>query len=250
MHAIKKLIRLIRNGEYELLRFYLLWIVGKLLVPRYRFKWPQMAWWDNEGFTAYLKSFGEDKGMNADRRWMLHELLRLTSHVPGDTAECGVFKGASSWLVCNSSKQNSRFERMHYLFDSFEGLSEPMTSDGGHWVKGDLVCGTEETKKYLQGFDRVSFLKGWIPERFPEVEDKRFSFVHIDVDLFQPTYDSVAFFYDRLNEGGILVCDDYGFTTCPGATKAIDEFLSDKPEKMLAIPCGGGFFIKGCPTAA
>jgi hypothetical protein len=37
--------------------------------------------------------------------------------------------------------------------------------------------------------------------------------------------------------------------TCPGATKAIEEFLRDKPEKMLFLPDGGGFFVKGVATA-
>ena len=73
--------------------------------------------------------------------------------------------------------------------------------------------------------------------------------VHVDVDLYEPTLASLAFFYPRMNPGGVMVCDDYGFTTCPGATKAVDEFLHDKPEKMIALPNGGGFFIAGVSTA-
>jgi hypothetical protein len=53
-----------------------------------------------------------------------------------------------------------------------------------------------------------------------------------------------------MNDGGVLVCDDYGFTTCPGATRAIDDYLSDKDERMIALPAGGGFLIKGCKTGA
>ncbi|HEX3704868.1 MAG TPA: TylF/MycF/NovP-related O-methyltransferase, partial [Vicinamibacterales bacterium] len=66
-----------------------------------------------------------------------------------------------------------------------------------------------------------------------DIEAERFEFganwvrilLHIDVDLYEPTRDSIAFLYERMNPGGIVVCDDYGFMTCPGATKAIDEFL-------------------------
>ena len=58
----------------------------------------------------------------------------------------------------------------------------------------------------------------------------------------------MAFFYPRLVPGGIVVCDDYGFPTCPGATSAVDEFLADKPEKMLSLASGGGFAIKGIAT--
>ncbi len=57
--------------------------------------------------------------------------------------------------------------------------------------------------------------------------------------------DSIEFFYERLSQGGILICDDYGFSTCPGATQAIDEFLEDKLEKMIMLPDCGGFIIKG-----
>ena len=102
----------------------------------------------------------------------------------------------------------------------------------------------------LEGHEAVRLLKGWIPERFAEVADRRFAFVHVDVDLLAPTRDSVSFFYPRLNDGGILLCDDYGFTSCPGATRAIDDYLTDKPEKMIALSGGGGFLIKGCVSAA
>jgi len=106
-----------------------------------------------------------------------------------------------------------------------------------------------EVENNLSEFDNVKLYKGWIPERFQELESKSFAFVHIDVDLYEPTHDSITFFYPRLNSNGILLCDDYGFTTCPGATKAIDDFLSDKPEKMISLSCGGGFLIKACQTS-
>ena len=48
--------------------------------------------------------------------------------------------------------------------------------------------------------------------------------------------------------GGLILCDDYGFTSCPGATKAINEFLQDKEEKMISLSGGGGFLIKGTET--
>lgn len=78
--------------------------------------------------------------------------------------------------------------------------------------------------------------------------DRKFSFVHIDVDLAEPTLASLAFFYPRMQAGGIIVCDDYGISTCVGATRAIDEFLTDKPERMVSLPDGGGFLIAGVVT--
>jgi hypothetical protein len=235
------------RGEAE--RFELLRRIGLRLVPRYRFKWPQMAWWGDEAFTAYLAAFGESDGMNSDRRWTLHQLRRLAAGVPGDTAECGVYRGAGSYLICRANAAEQGGSRWHHAFDSFEGLSAPLAVDGAHWRRGDLACGEEEVRARLAAFERVRLHRGWIPERFGAVADARFAFVHVDVDLYEPTRDSLAFFYPRLSPGGILLCDDYGFTTCPGATRAVDEYLAALPEKMLALSCGGGFLLKGCRTA-
>ena len=241
-------LKLYRNRHDPLLNLRILREIGAMVIPEYRFKWPQLDWWQDEEFDAYLERFGELSGLNTDRRWMLSQLLRLTTGVAGDTAECGVFEGSSSYLICKANAMQPVFERTHYAFDSYEGLSQPGMEDGSHWTPGDLWAEVETVRSNLAGFTRVEIMKGWIPERFPEVAECRFAFVHIDVDLEQPTRDSIEFFYPRMNSGGIIVCDDYGFSTCPGATRAIDSYLGDKPEKMLAMSGGGGFLIAGCQT--
>jgi O-methyltransferase len=217
------------------------------LFKDYRLTWPQMEWWNDADFNDYLRRFGEERGFNTHRKWALWQLLRLTTAVEGDTAECGVFEGASSWLICTS---NADLGRKHHLFDSFEGISAPGSADGTFWRRGDLSASEVLVARNLAPFvGSIEFHRGWIPTRFADVSELRFSFVHIDVDLFQPTRDSISFFYDRMNPGAVVLCDDYAFSTCPGATRAIDAFLADKPEKMLSLPDGGGFFIKGCVTA-
>lgn len=233
-----------------LLRFYILHRLGKLLVPKYRFKWPQIGWWEDHMFNEYLLRFNELKGMNTDRRWMLSQLIRLVEDIPGDTVECGVYKGAGSYIICRANSLNKLFCRMHHLFDSFEGLSKPQKNDGVYWTEGDLSSPLDILKKNLSEFNKkISIHQGWIPQRFEDVKEKKFCFVHIDVDLYAPTLDSMMFFYPRMNEGGIIVCDDYGCTTCPGATKAIDDFLKDKKEKIIVLSGGGGFFVKGIKTS-
>ena len=50
-------------------------------------------------------------------------------------------------------------------------------------------------EKNLNQFpQRYQLFKGWIPDRFDEIALKKFCLVHIDVDLYQPTLDSLNFF--------------------------------------------------------
>jgi len=229
-------------------RFKLLTRIGRVLVPEYRFQWPFLDWFHNQEFGSFLSRFNVSHDCNDGRRWMLGQLLRLTAALPGDTAECGVYRGADSYLIClfNASLQGST--RTHFMFDSFQGLSAPTVFDGTHWKQGDLKSPLEVAQQALAQFPDTVFMPGWIPNRFDEIQDRSFAFVQVDVDLYEPTRDSIAFFYPRLVDGGIFLCDDYGFDSCPGATRAVDEFLRDKPEKAISLSDGGGFFIKGCAT--
>ena len=213
--------------------------ITKWLLPNYRLSWPNLLWWEDEEFNAFLARFGELHGFNSDKRWMLYQLALMSNEVPGDTAECGAYQGAGSYLICKATQQSC--PRTHFIFDSFEGVSGPDEHDGDYWHKGDLSCSLE---KFQRPDGNVSIHKGWIPGRFNDVADRRFSFVHIDVDLHQPTADSLEFFYPRMNPGGMIVLDDYGFTTCPGAKKAADDFLRDKAENIFMMSCGSGLLIK------
>jgi len=232
------------NPDLELNRFNALVAVGRLIFPEYRFIWPQLDWLNDEEFNRYLDKFGELRGMNTHRKWHLSELLKLVSTVPGDTVECGAYQGASSYIICKANS-TSGLKKIHHIFDSFEGLSVPGENDGMHWEKGDLAASEQLVNENLKEFaGNFKTYAGWIPERFSEVSERKFCFVHLDVDLYEPTRDSLEFFYPRLSPGAVLLCDDYGSAICPGATKAVDDFLEDKPEVIVSLAASGGFFIK------
>ena len=50
---------------------------------------------------------------------------------------------------------------------------------------------------------------------------------------------------------GFLVFDDYGFPSCAGARRAVDEFFANKPEVPLCLPTGQCLVVKlpGCDSA-
>ncbi|TIX21118.1 MAG: methyltransferase, partial [Mesorhizobium sp.] len=73
---------------------------------------------------------------------------------------------------------------------------------------------------------------------------RRFALVHIDVDLYEPTRDALAFFYDRVCANGMIICDDYGSGLCPGARKAFDQFFENRPEGIIELPTGQAIVVK------
>ena len=213
-----------------------------MLYPKYKFSEYSRSWLGDEEFFRYYERFhSPDRHHSADRKYFLKNLLKLAAGVPGDTAECGVYEGASSYLICQFFQG---IQKTHFVFDSFEGLSEPAQIDGNHWTERQFSVEEQRVQENLAEFDAVQIHKAWIPDAFDRVEDRSFCFVHIDVDLYQPTKDSIQFFYPRTAAGGIILCDDYGFDGCPGARKAVDEFLQGKPEAIIEVPTGQAFVVK------
>ncbi|HEX8770075.1 MAG TPA: TylF/MycF/NovP-related O-methyltransferase, partial [Acidimicrobiales bacterium] len=178
----------------------------------------------------------------ADKKWFLRELARSSRDVAGEIAECGSLRGASGYFIADATSGTAK--QLH-LFDSWEGLPRPSDADGTHWKAGDLTSGEAECLATLAPFgERVVTHRGWIPERFGDVEHLRFSLVHIDVDLYEPHRDAVQFFWPRLSEDGLMIFDDYGSSFCPGARRAIDEFFAPLGLDVIGAPTGQGFLFK------
>ena len=181
------------------------------------------------------------------KKFSLFHYAKGIRNVAGDTVECGVYRGRGSYLIL---KGTNRTDKIHHIFDSFDGISTPGENDKPDdlrikkWAKCDKAASLEDVHSILKEFPNVKYYKGWIPERFPEVTNRTFSLVHIDVDLYQPTRASVAFFYDRMTQGEMIICDDYGFSSCPGAKKAMDEYFADKPENVMFVSNGVEIVIK------
>lgn len=217
-------------------------IAAGVIYPKFKFSEYGRLFLEDESFLDYYRRFMDpDNWHSLDRKYTLAQLLKLAARLNGDIAECGTYKGASAFLLCQALKGTSK--RAH-LFDSFEGLSEPGKWDGSYWVPGALSAPENELRKSLAEFENYRVYRGWIPQRFREVEELNFSLVHIDVDLYQPTRASLEFFYPRMVSRGIILMDDYGFSTCPGAKRAADEFFADKSELILMLTTGQALVVK------
>lgn len=198
---------------------------------------PQKDWLRDVDFRAAYHRFEPRSTRRMERAWTAMQYARLTARLPGDTAECGVFQGLTSFLVCRETAGRGK---PHHVFDSFEGISKPGELDGRHWHEGDLAAPEAEVRGNLKDFDFVEYHAGWIPARFPDVDGRQFSLVHVDVDLYDPTKASLDFFWPRMVSGGVVLMDDYGYATCPGARRAADELAAREGLVILELASGQG----------
>ncbi len=159
--------------------------------------------------------------------------IRQTSKIEGDIAEVGVFRGGSAKLICEAKETKNL-----HLFDTFKGLPALTREDSPRlFYENQFSASYDEVTHYLQNYQDVYFYKGLFPSTAGPIAHKNFSFVHIDVDLYEATLECIKFFYPRLNKGGILISHDYGFAS--GVKKAFDEFFYDKPEPIIELEMSG-----------
>jgi O-methyltransferase len=131
-----------------------------------------------------------------------------------------------------------------HLFDTFAGIPE-VNPDHDYYEKGLYSDTSLEAVKAVVGEgDHVFYHVGLIPHSFEKMEAERVAVAHIDVVTYQSVFDCCVFIYPRLSGGGLIVFDDYGFATCPGARAAVDEFFADKPERPLVLPTAQAVVIK------
>jgi O-methyltransferase len=206
-----------------------------------------------------IKKSKNSQNDNFPKLMRFFSMMQVVSHVLKkrkvyDFVECGCWKGHSSYLISKLIYSSQKRLSFH-IFDSFEGLSKSTIEDSLYHRKrlddkkriSNFFSSNENfVKNYvLKSFSFVKTYKGWIPSKFYQIKNKKFSFIHVDVDLYKPTIESLSFFYPRLVDGGVMVCDDYNVTGFPGAKKAWDDFFKNKKIKFFfQNPLGGCFIIK------
>jgi len=155
----------------------------------------------------------------------------ISENIQGALAEVGVYKGDTSRFIHKISA-----DRTFYLFDTFKGFP-----------KNDLeIDNTEDNRfkdtsihtvlKNIGNTNNIIVKKGYVPDTFWGLQNKTFAFALLDLDLYKPTVESLSFFYPRITKGGYLIIHDYNNSESNWACKrAVDEFMKNKPEKIIEI---------------
>jgi O-methyltransferase len=194
-----------------------------------------------------------------ERTFTLAQYFLYSRRLPGAQIECGVFNGCSALACCLARRAaDPAFTGAGFhLVDSFEGLSRPSAEDwfgipttgtvGAApplWPRDGFKSSIDDVRPVFTEFADIQIHKGWIPKVLEELPDERWSFVHIDVDLYEPTRACLEYFLPRLVTGGVIVCDDYGSLMFPGAARAWDELVISRGIPFVELPTGQSVLVQ------
>ena len=203
---------------------------------------PQHLWETDPGFQTLYAEIKHRTLVDVMRCHILYQLSQQVATLPGLAAEIGVYQGGTARLL---AKALARTGSSLHLFDTFAGM--PETDAEKDWHKAGDFADTSlaSVQAFLADCHDVQFHPGFFPQTVtPELAQSEFRFIHVDVDIFSSVTDCCVFFYPRMPAGGIMIFDDYGFLTCPGAKEAVDAFFADRPEQPCYLPTGQAVVIR------
>jgi O-methyltransferase len=160
----------------------------------------------------------------------------------GDLLELGVYKGNTASLLAEMARH---LGRTAYLLDTYGGFPKQDLTGVNAGMEASFAETSLESVRELVGDQNVSFIQGRFPETAAQLPDNAsYCLVHLDCDLYAPFQAALKYFYPRLVPGGFLVAHDYSSLSWHrGPEQAIDEFLADKPERIVPIPDKSGTAI-------
>jgi O-methyltransferase len=176
--------------------------------------------------------------------------------IPGAFAECGVWLGGSVAAMLLTLQEMGTTDREIYLYDTFEGMTEPTEHDTSKfhepaveaWREAEQQDGrvygglfdpsffNEEAvreKLLATGYpeERLHFVKGPVEETIPATMPPDLALLRLDTDWYESTRHELEHLYPLLSPGGILIIDDYGHWE--GCRRAVDEYFADGAGPLL-----------------
>ncbi|MNJ22584.1 Macrocin O-methyltransferase [compost metagenome] len=200
--------------------------------------------------TEFMKVFNIVETMTLVDIYRCHEiwdLINQTERVAGDVIEIGVWKGGTGGIAA-TRLANLGSDRKLILCDTFTGVVKAGARD-------TLYQGGEHSDTSREGVlalmqtlgvaERIEILAGIFPEETGEaVENRRFSFCHIDVDTYLSARDIFDWITPRLNQHGVVLFDDYGTWGCEGVSGLVEELANREDYFLLRNLNGHAVLIK------
>jgi len=181
------------------------------------------------------------------------QAIVFVKDLEGAYVECGVFEGRHPRLCAEATLRLHLPIRDIYMFDTFEGLTEPgefdftrddsvlytmsRTDTHQEWerqrredvINGWCYCSLDQVRFNVEqtGYplERLFYIKGDVcktllePQNIPE----KIAVLRLDTDWYESSKIELEVLYDRVVPGGVIIFDDYYHWD--GQRKATDDFF-------------------------
>ena len=182
--------------------------------------------------------------------------------IPGDYLEFGVYEGTSLIAAFESHRKFSLPElpRAFWGFDSFAGFKYFDERDQHPFFhEGEFASSYEQTERriagHFKGRANWKLIKGYFEETLhnkcaPDFGIEKISVALIDCDLGTPALLALNFMLPALQNGSILILDDYfayGGSRAVGVAGAFRQFQREQPHlafrRLFDYGHGGQGFV-------
>jgi hypothetical protein len=191
---------------------------------------------------------------SVERMFALYQATNyvIDQKIPGDFVECGVWRGGSSLMVAQVLQHRGIKDRHLYLYDTFEGMSEPTAEDVDfRGQKADQMLEQTQDKKETSVWclanlddvkltmsnssfpaENIHYVEGKVEDTIPvTVPAGAIALLRLDTDWYTSTKHELIHLYPSLSSSGVLIIDDYGHWE--GCRKAVDEYFTEQKQSIL-----------------
>lgn len=175
-----------------------------------------------------------------------YEMLKMTTEIPGDIVECGVFKGSGIYTLAKLLRLLMQNQGKKIIgFDFFEAPRSVRLRD-----KQDKKCldchaarlsSRETILKNLRNLElpAAELIVGDVAKTTKKYCEKnlgfRISFLYLDVDNYEGTLAVLRNLFPRVTRGGLIVFDEYAKEGY-GESDAVEDYFKKLPVKIRALP--------------
>lgn len=175
------------------------------------------------------------------------EIYKYILNVHGSVLDLGVNAGQSlfTWAQLSAIWEPLNYTRQIIGFDSFEGIpsvqdidrsgpnpSKHATPGGFTYTDIDLLhqaIAAYDSNRFLSHISKVELVKGDIIKTLPQYLADHphlvVSLLHIDVDVYDPTYVALKNVTPLMPKGAVIVFDEVNQIPYPGETQALKDSI-------------------------
>lgn len=188
-----------------------------------------------------------------ERMYALYKAVEyiVDANIPGDLAECGVWRGGSVMVMAATLAAKGCRNRRIWLYDTFAGMTAPGADDVDYAGRDAAALLNEQAKSQeslIWGLapieivranlakvpyppEMFNFVQGPVEQTIPGAIPSQLAILRLDTDWYESTKHELVHLYPRLASRGVLCIDDYGYWR--GSRKAVDEYFASGHTPIL-----------------